>query len=107
MLSIDNSILTLVRARHEILNLPTWDVTPEHVVYIKVAMGAAHEIARRVTTIRRIEPQYAIIDMASSGGWPEDTCKWLRIISNGVNRDALLFEAEEFEAEEWVSLQAR
>lgn len=30
------------------------------------------------------------------GGWPEDTHKWLRIISNGIDHDALLFEAEEF-----------
>ena len=50
---------------------------------------------RRVTTICRIEPQYAIIDMmAPSGGWPEDTYKWLRIISNGIDHDALIFEVD-------------
>ena len=103
VLSIDDSVLTLERARREILNLPTWDATPEHGVYMKVAMGAAHEIARRVTTICRIEPQYAIVDMIPSGGWPEDTHKWLRIISNGVDRDALLFETDD----SWIPLQAR
>ena len=98
VLSIDCNILTLERARREVLNMQTWDATPEHGVYMKVAMGSAHEIARRVTTICRIEPQYAIVDMMSpSGGWPEDTYKWLRIISNGIDRDALIFEVDSAE----------
>ena len=32
--------------------------------------------------------------MTPSGGWPEDTYKWLRIISNGIDLDALIFEAD-------------
>lgn len=95
VLSIDGSVLALERARREILHMQTWDDAPEHDVYMKVAMGAAHEIARRVTTICRIEPQYAIIDMMTpSGEWPEDTYKWLRIISNGIDHDALIFEVD-------------
>ena len=33
--------------------------------------------------------------MTPSGGWPEDTYKWLRIISNGIDHDALIFEADD------------
>ena len=97
-LSIDVSILTLERARCEILNLQSWESMTENDVYSRVAKYAAQAIARICVSAFDCTARHAITRMCAGGAcdgyWPGDTYTWLRIISDDIDHDALIFEVD-------------
>ena len=98
VLSIDSSILTLERARREVLNLRSWESMTENDVYSRVAKYAAQAIARICVSAFYCTARHAITRMcageACDGYWPGDTYTWLRVISDDVDHDALIFEVD-------------
>lgn len=98
VLSIDSGILTLERARREVLNLRSWESMAENDVYSRVAKYAAQAIARICVSAFHCTARHAITRMCAGDGcdgyWPGDTYTWLSVISDDIDRDALIFEAD-------------
>ena len=98
VLSIDDSILTLERARCEVLNLRSWESMAENDVYSRAAKYAAQAIARICVSAFHCTARHAITRMCAGDGcdgyWPGDTYTWLRVISDDIDHDALIFEVD-------------